>query len=399
MVSKAKSKIRQPATNYPFSALLSKLLIAFTIEIDNAFERSVPHRTTAFGNAADAAAGVRAERGAWLGSFVLWANTMRLVSETGITIAELERQARTDKQQLPGLERWGYITIAPDPADRRPKPPERDLRVRPTVKGAVAQRRWQPLAGEIEKRWQERFGAREIDSLRKALAAVLEQIDLAMPEFLPILGYGLFAQIVVDDASSIRAHTGEVLAKMDLVTLLAKVLLAFTIEFEFDWKISLPVYANGLRLLGKDGIPVRELPGLTGLAKEGVAFITGWLTRHGYAEIKALSGSRGGKAIQLTAQGLEAKRSCAQRLETVETRWRERFSSVKMTALYEATFHLLTKKDGERPLLSEGLTPHTNGWRARKPYLTQTLLFLDDPVAALPQYPMVLHRGGYPDGS
>jgi hypothetical protein len=39
------------------------------------------------------------------------------------------------------------------------------------------------------------------------------------------------------------------------------------------------------------------------------------------------------------------------------------------------------------------------GWRARNPYLRQTTAVLDDPGAALPHYPMVLHRGGWPDGS
>jgi hypothetical protein len=38
--------------------------------------------------------------------------------------------------------------------------------------------------------------------------------------------------------------------------------------------------------------------------------------------------------------------------------------------------------------LSKGLEPPTGGWRAsvRRP-------------GALPQYPLVLHRGGFPDGS
>jgi hypothetical protein len=39
------------------------------------------------------------------------------------------------------------------------------------------------------------------------------------------------------------------------------------------------------------------------------------------------------------------------------------------------------------------------GWRARNPYLRQTTAVLDDLGAALPHYPMVLHRGGWPDGS
>ena len=46
-----------------------------------------------------------------------------------------------------------------------------------------------------------------------------------------------------------------------------------------------------------------------------------------------------------------------------------------------------------------GLQPYPDGWRARGPYLRQTTAVLNDPGAALPHYPMVLHRGGWPDGS
>jgi hypothetical protein len=52
-----------------------------------------------------------------------------------------------------------------------------------------------------------------------------------------------------------------------------------------------------------------------------------------------------------------------------------------------------------RPRLSLGLRPYPGGWRTRNPYLRQTTAVLDDPGDALPHYPMVLHRGGWPDGS
>lgn len=54
--------------------------------------------------------------------------------------------------------------------------------------------------------------------------------------------------------------------------------------------------------------------------------------------------------------------------------------------------------DGQ-PLLAAGLRPYPDGWRAHPPYLSQTQALLSDPGGALPHYPMVSHRGGYPDGS
>ncbi len=49
--------------------------------------------------------------------------------------------------------------------------------------------------------------------------------------------------------------------------------------------------------------------------------------------------------------------------------------------------------------LSEGLHPYPDGWRARKRYVEQTNAVIDDPTGRLPHYPMVLHRGGWPDGA
>ena len=138
---------------------------------------------------------------------VLWANAMRLVPEEGITVGELERQARTDKIQLPGLERWGYVFVTPDPADSGKKSQQRNWLVRPTAIGRKTQEIWRPLAGVIEERWRERFGEDKIDALRKSLSAVLGRIDLALPEYLPILGYGLFSQILIEEAPASNPHT------------------------------------------------------------------------------------------------------------------------------------------------------------------------------------------------
>ncbi|HUP17261.1 MAG TPA: hypothetical protein VM848_14570 [Acidimicrobiia bacterium] len=49
--------------------------------------------------------------------------------------------------------------------------------------------------------------------------------------------------------------------------------------------------------------------------------------------------------------------------------------------------------------LPAGLTPYPNGWRASKPYADRTQALLADPRWQLPHCPMVLHRGGWPDGS
>ena len=57
----------------PVSALLSQLLVALTIEVDNEFEHHMRHRTSNHG-----ASG----RGPWLTSFAMWGNFLRFVQLT-----------------------------------------------------------------------------------------------------------------------------------------------------------------------------------------------------------------------------------------------------------------------------------------------------------------------------
>jgi len=86
-------------------ALLSQVLVAFTIEFDNEFERQMPHRTTNHESEADA------RQSLWLVSMVMWSNCMQFVGEKGISVARL---ART-KTNLHGMQRWGYVVVGPRP--------------------------------------------------------------------------------------------------------------------------------------------------------------------------------------------------------------------------------------------------------------------------------------------
>jgi hypothetical protein len=53
----------------------------------------------------------------------------------------------------------------------------------------------------------------------------------------------------------------------------------------------------------------------------------------------------------------------------------------------------------QQPLIGAGLVPYPDGWRAHPPYQRLTEVMIADPAGVLPHYPMVTHRGGYPDGS
>jgi hypothetical protein len=66
----------------------------------------------------------------------------------------------------------------------------------------------------------------------------------------------------------------------------------------------------------------------------------------------------------------------------------ERFAAPDLADLRFALERLVgDPAGGDSPLLA-GLEPYADGWRASRRQ-----------IKTLPHYPMVLHRGGYPDGS
>jgi DNA-binding MarR family transcriptional regulator len=360
----------------PLATLLSQVLIAFTIEFDNEFERQMmasPYRP-------------------FLVSIVMWANFMRFVPADGIKVRELASVAGASKPihpSLPGMERWGYVSVQRDAADNRPKPPRADYIVRPGLTGQKAQEIWQTLPGVIEDRWRERFGADVIDGLTESVRALVHQIDVDLPHYLPVIAptNGFFA--VVNE----REH-GEADEARSLPTLLSQALLAFTIDFERDSELSLPMSANFVRVLDEKGVPVRDLPRLSGVSKEAISMSLRFLEKNGYVSLEPDPNESRTKLARLTPKGLKAQNDYHARLAEVEELWRSRFGEDTIRNLRESIERVI----GERRF-PDGLVPHEGGWRARKPYVTQTNAVVKDPQDALPHYPMVLHRGGWPDGS
>jgi methyltransferase (TIGR00027 family) len=368
----------QPAGSLPLPALLSQALVAFTIEADNEAEHRLPNRTTAFGASSHG-------DGAWLVSMAMWENCLRFVGEDAITVGELERLARTGTN-LDGMRRWGYITI--DGAARKiyKTRPGAGAVLRATPRGLQARQAWAPIPGLIEQRWRERFGAARLDRLRDALLAVAGQLDPGLPDCLPILGQDL-ASRGPDPALPPRPGPAD-LAGLPLPALLSRVLLSFALDYERESALSLAVSANLLRVLDAEGTRMRDLPALTGISKEAVSWAMGIMLRAGLAAHEPDPAAGRGKVACLTPTGTGAQRAYRDRLGTIEERWRERFGADPIRALRQPLEALATGSDGHPPPLFAGLEPYPDGWRARV-----------RPPGVLPDYPMVLHRGGYPDGS
>jgi hypothetical protein len=365
----------------PLSTPLSHALVAFTIELDNEFERRL------------AEAGVGPRRPV---SLVMWSNFLRFVGD-GITVGELPAAAGLPKPRVlstvGGMERWRYVFVAPEPAERPPESKRegygsaRGLRqdwvVRPTEAGRVARELWPPLFGEIEARWEQRFGTDAVRDLRRSLETVVGRLDVELPEYLPIVGSanGMVAEVT-------ERPVGDGARSAHLPTLLARALLAYTLEFERESDVSLPLCDDVLRVLADGGLDVRELPHRAGVSKEATSMALRYLTKNGYAELRE-------KDVLLTPKGREADETTRRLHADVERAWEKRFGADRVRRLRAALAAVLD----QGPQLSTGLQPYPDGWRASKPYLEQTKAVVDDPTGRLPAYPMVLHRGGWPDGS
>jgi methyltransferase (TIGR00027 family) len=373
-----------PVADRPLAALLSQALVAFTIEFDNESEHQIQHRTT-HGPAAGS-------RGPWLVSQAMWANFMQFVPPSGVPLRNVS--ALADITNLPGLQRWGYVTAGPDPADGRAKPPRRDWVVHPTAAAQRAQHIWRPLTAEIEQRWRSRFGADHIAALTAALRGLASQTGLVLPPYLPVVG------VYPSDHGSWLAAGQQASGAQDasLPTLLSQVLLAFAIDVERESPLSMVVSAGALRVLSTSPVRVADVPPRAGLSREAISGALGLLERGGYAVVEPDPAASRGKVARLTARGQRAQEDHHRLAGAVEQRWRDRFGVQCVTALASALRGLFAGQGGQQRIAA-GLVPYPGGWRAHPPYLSQTEAMLADPAAALPHYPMVSHRGGFPDGS
>jgi DNA-binding MarR family transcriptional regulator len=383
---KTRNSADTAAGRLPLPTLLSQVLVAFTIEFDNEFEHQTPHRTTI----STSAAGL--STGPWLTSLVMWSNLMRFVDEKEIRVGELQNKGGN----LAGMLRWGYITAQPDTAHSRGAlsarsagNPRGNWVVRPTAKGKRAQDIWRALFGTIEKRWETRFGKTEINNLRQSLRAIVSQFDFELPQYLPVLGYGLRAKLPPGDGrTAARGSEDDELSRLPLSALLSKVLFAFAIEFDRESNLSIAISANVIRILDEKAMPIRELSHLSGVSKEAIKMCLGFLEKGRYIAVESNPEGGKGKSVRLTPKGRMAQDAYRQLIGEIEDRWQARYGKERIRSLREFLEPLVGEPTADLSPLFRGLVPYPEGWRASIP----------EPQI-LPHYPMVLHRGGYPDGS
>ncbi len=134
----------------------------------------------------------------------------------------------------------------------------------------------------------------------------------------------------------------------------------------------------------EDGVRVRDLPRSTGVSKEAISVMVGFLDRRGHVVVEPDPALARTKLVRLTPKGRAAHASSRELLRAVEARWPARFGAGTVGRLRDS----LAAVVGAGSSLFEGLAPYPEGWRASVPERE-----------VLPHYPTVLHRGGWPDGS
>lgn len=339
------------------STMLSQVLVAYTIEADYEFESGMPHRT-AFSRASG-----EPSSGPLLISLAQWANFLSLVPEEGISVSDLSERSGLRQLETSGMTRWGYVTIV-------------DKFVRQTSAGTQAAAVWQPVEDRIEQRWRERFGATAVDALRSSIAAATSDLPEVGPNYLPSVQHGLWT------VRQLRSDRDPALQASTLSAVLSRTLTVLAVAFERSSELSLAISANALRVL-EPGIAVREVARRAGIANEITEVSLGYLAKRGFAALSSDGRTKTASPTQAAAASRE-------------------FTEARLTELdrrFEGCREPLNLILDNIPALSEGLEPHPTSWRARPPYLAQTERILANPRTALPHFPIVTHRGGYPDGS
>jgi hypothetical protein len=385
------------------SALLSQVLVAFTVEFDNEFERQM-------GEAGYPAARL---------SLLVWANVMRFVAEGALSVRDLAARALAPEKQikfeLGCLERWGFVVLKPHPTDDRPVPTAahrqsgRELRdgwgsgrgiradwlVRLTSKGLTASGIWPPLFSAIERRWDMRFGKDEIDRLRHALHDVASQLDVELP-----LGLARGWEGTKEFPYRVTRGGGP----PPLPTLLSQLLLTFRLEFDRESLAPMEMCANTLRVLGEQPIRVRDIPRLTGGSPETTDL--GWQIKP-YVVVTPDPAASRGKVVCLSPRGLRAQGTYHRLISEIEKRWEARFGKARISRLRQSLQMLFDRRSGGGALLFEGLIPPRGTARAgdqapalgrrdvgaaarqrMRDLVAQTQAFVRDPAGALPHYPL-----------
>ena len=175
--------------------------------------------------------------------------------------------------------------------------------------------------------------------------------------------------------------------------------------------MSLALCANAIRVLGREPVPVAEIPRLTGSSPETSG--VGWQLAPFVLVGPAPAGTRG-KVVRLSPRGLEVQQKYHMLVDAIELEWQDQYGKRAVGNLRKALEGIREQRDGDHSRLSAGLVPPAGvvragnavpalgrrdvGAAARKrarDLVAQSEAFVRDPLGTLPHFPLWDMNRGY----
>lgn len=372
------------------SALLSKVIVAYTIEADNEFERRLVER------------GHKEQL-----SVVAWLNFLQYLGPERTQVKDVMAKTNSTRNEVASvvgcLERWGFVTAALRPGDaaravlRDGWGTGKGIRdsslIEPSPKGGVAIGFWPEVIATIDKRWQQRF-TDQLPALQQALKEMVDRVDIALPDGVP-------SGWMKSDWRRYRVRGDSALREGALIVQLSRGLQALSIAYEKQSTLPLELAANTLRVLTTDGTPLARLPMLSGISSQTTGPQCTVLAKSGLALVDKVGR---GKVLKATEAGVKAQHDYQRISENVES---DKALSPLYSMARDALAAILTVTHNGDLAIREALRPPSGtrragaaspalgrvevapGARARnKELVAQTEAFVADPLGALPHYPV-----------
>ena len=312
------------------AALLSQALIAFTLDFDHEFKRKTANAHLS------------------PPSLAMWSNIMQFLDKEGLDEYQLPALAGIPKEivhsMVACLERHGWVNVELASTASRAR------LIRLTQRGQECEELWQPLLSVVEQHWKAQFGKDEIDTLRKSLEAFVSQLDVELPHYPMFSANAAWRTFLKSNKSSFGTAL-----RLPLSVLLSQTLIAFTIEFERrienskDLSDFLAIYSNVMRFLGEEGLPIRQIPVLSGIWKPVISILVNKLERLHWVVVESDQTDSRTKLVRLTQQGRKMHDACQRLLTDVEQDWKVQFGEDEINSLRKSLEALVSQFNVELP--------------------------------------------------
>jgi hypothetical protein len=275
----------------------------------------------------------------------VWANVLRPVGD-GIDVGELPAAARLSKRAvraaIGAAEKRGWLVT--EGRAVRLSPAGEAIRAAWPALDQTADRRWpelaevlRPLVRHLYLEWPHYpagYGPADDSATGGVYTAGGGQIDSKVPTH-------------ADDwAPVLRADVdGSSVAGLPLSALLSQALMAFTADFEELWIGGLHHAATVLRLLPDEGLPIKQLPLLSGLPGNGKSV----LERHLYIEIVRDPNNSRVKLARPTRRGQNTRDEYEATVGRIEERWHPKYGDEVVNALRSSLETIVADLDTDLP--------------------------------------------------